>query len=305
MSQGVKKGLLYLSYGTPRCEEDLIPYLTSIRGRIPTEAEVDSLRQRYDLIGSFQGGLSPLNDVTSRQGRALVDFLNAKDTSSDWVLYEGYKHLDPSIEDAVFSMAEAGIREAVAIVAAPFYSSMGTADYGRRAQAKAAELGVKLAIVDAWWQHASFLACWQEALKALPEAQGSRYYILAAHSIPAVAREMRDPYVTDIEAFGDALATSMGLSDYQVAWQSAPPRGQWLTPKVDRVIEEALAQGFQEIVLVPIGFITEHLEVLYDDDVVYREKIEKAGATYYRPMMPNDREQLVGAMASAVDGVKE
>lgn len=294
-------GLLYLSYGTPRSEEEIIPYLTSIRGRQPSQPELSSLKRRYDIIGSFEGGFSPLNEATHKQGQALETYLNAR--GGNYRLYEGYKHLTPSIEEAVEAMHRDGIEEAVLVAASPFYSALGTADYGRRAKAVADRYGMTIYRVDAWWNNLAFITCWQESIKALG-APGDAYYIFSAHSLPQEIVTMGDPYVEDVGTAAKRLAQGLGLDHYCQAWQSAPPRGRWMEPKVDQVIQKALDQGYKHIVIIPLGFITEHLEVLYDDDVVYREQIEAGGAHYYRPSMPNDSALLIESMASAVACVK-
>lgn len=301
IQQHMPKGLLYLSYGTPRSREEIIPYLRSICGRQPSEQEVASLQNRYDLIGSFQGGLSPLNAMTSRQGQALVDYLNGQ--GDNYRLYEGYKHVEPSIETAVEAMYQDGIREGIVINAAPFFSQLGTLDYGRRATLVAESFGIKLYVIQSWWQSPEFLTCWKEALHSLTLSRDA-FFIMAAHSVPARAEALGDPYVADIGCFAHDLAVEAGAFPYQQAWQSAPPRGQWMQPSVADVIDQALAQGYKDIVLVPIGFIADHLEVLYDDDMIYRKQIEEAGGRYYRPPMPNDRELLIQSMASAVVSVR-
>lgn len=301
IQEHMPKGLLYLSYGTPRTQEEIIPYLTSIRGRQPSDQEIDSLRQRYECIGSFIGGLSPLNGLTSRQGQALVDCLNRQ--GGHYRLYEGYKHLEPSIETALETMYKDGIREAIVINAVPFFSQLGTADYGRRATAAAQSLGLELKVISSWWEQPEFLACWKEALQSLALSDRA-FYVMAAHSVPAQALELGDPYVADVARFSECLAGALGLENYEQAWQSAPPRGRWMQPAVAHVIDRALGQGYKHIVLVPVGFIADHLEVLYDDDVLYRQQIESAGGHYYRPPMPNDRELLIQSMASAVASVR-
>ena len=142
-------GLLVMAYGTPYKESDIEPYYTDIRhGKKPTEAELEDLKERYKAIG----GLSPLAGMTNRQAEAICDGLNQAYDDKEFKLYIGLKHIHPFIEDAVESMHEDGIEEAVTVVLAPHYSSFSVGSYNERAQKAAAPYDIKLTHVEHYYQ---------------------------------------------------------------------------------------------------------------------------------------------------------
>lgn len=331
---GIKTALLYLSYGTPRSEADLLPYMTSIRrGHQPSHSELEEVAKRYQEIGCFREGLSPLNQITTQQGQALVARLNQGRKESSWCLYQGYQHMSPTIEEALEAICEEGVDRVVVLLAAPFSSVLGTRAYVERVKTKAKGLGISPIIVENWWKEETFSQYWvsalvscfkgevfsnlgQEAFMGVNQDKAaltqSVQLILSAHSLPALAKSMGDSYMDSLAQCGQGIITRLearlglevGQLSWSLAWQSAARRGEWLSPRVEDVIDRALAGGRRHIVIVPIGFISNHLEVLYDNDVLHKNYIEIGGGCYYRPPMPNEAPLLIEAMASAVEAVK-
>lgn len=309
-------GLLVMDYGTPTAEADLMPYYTSIRrGYAPTEAEVAVLKKRYEAIG----GLSPLGALTEGQAKLLAKQLNEHSDDVSYELYIGHKHMPPFIEDAVTAMGEAGITKAVAIVMAPYFSLFATASYFERAKRRAARYQMEIREVAAWNEEPEFLAYWHQALETtLVETVGllSRTdssnsleitnpaevgVIFTAHSLPYHVIHMGDTYPEAVQATAKRIAASVGLTTYEMAWQSAGVRGDWLTPDVATVTREVVARdNVKAVVYVPIGFVCDHLEILYDNDIACRALCEELGVAYKRVPMPNTDTLFVKAMAQAV-----
>lgn len=315
-------GLLVMDYGTPTAEADLMPYYTSIRrGYAPTEAEVAVLKKRYEAIG----GLSPLGALTEGQAKLLAKQLNEHSDDVSYELYIGHKHMPPFIEDAVTAMGEAGITKAVAIVMAPYFSLFATASYFERAKRRAARYQMEIREVAAWNEEPEFLAYWHQALETtLAETVGllSRTdssnsseitnsaevrnpaevgVIFTAHSLPYHVIHMGDTYPEAVQATAKRIAASVGLTTYEMAWQSAGVRGDWLTPDVATVTREVVARdNVKAVVYVPIGFVCDHLEILYDNDIACRALCDELGVAYKRVPMPNTDALFVKAMAQAV-----
>lgn len=321
-------GLLVMDYGTPTAEADLMPYYTSIRrGYAPTEAEVAVLKKRYEAIG----GLSPLGALTEGQAELLAKQLNEHSDDVSYELYIGHKHMPPFIEDAVTAMGEAGITKAVAIVMAPYFSLFATASYFERAKRRAARYQMEIREVAAWNEEPEFLAYWHQALETtLAETVGLLRrtdssnssditnsvetaipaettnpaevgVIFTAHSLPYHVIHMGDTYPEAVQATAKRIAASVGLRTYEMAWQSAGVRGDWLTPDVATVTRKVVARdNVKAVVYVPIGFVCDHLEILYDNDIACRAHCDELGVAYKRVPMPNTDALFVKAMAQAV-----
>lgn len=296
-------GLLVMDYGTPNCEADLMPYYTSIRrGYAPTEAEVAVLKKRYDAIG----GLSPLAAITEGQAELLAKQLNEHSDDVSYELFIGHKHMPPFIEDAVSTMGEAGITKAVAIVMAPYFSLFATASYFERAKRRAARYGMTICEVSAWNEEPEFSAYWHQALQTTlaavqTETPDQIGVIFTAHSLPYHVIHMGDIYPEAVAATAKRIAESVGLTSYELAWQSAGVRGDWLTPDVETVTREIVTKNdVKAVVYVPIGFVCDHLEILYDNDIACRALCDELKVTYERVPMPNADELFVKAMAQAV-----
>ena len=296
-------GLLVMDYGTPNCEADLMPYYTSIRrGYAPTEAEVAVLKKRYDAIG----GLSPLAAITEGQAELLAKQLNEHSDDVSYELFIGHKHMPPFIEDAVSTMGEAGITKAVAIVMAPYFSLFATASYFERAKRRAARYGMTICEVSAWNEEPEFSAYWHQALQTTlaavqTETPDQIGVIFTAHSLPYHVIHMGDTYPEAVAATAKRIAESVGLTSYELAWQSAGVRGDWLTPDVETVTREIVTKNdVKAVVYVPIGFVCDHLELLYDNDIACRALCDELKVTYERVPMPNADELFVKAMAQAV-----
>ena len=296
-------GLLVMDYGTPNCEADLMPYYTSIRrGYAPTEAEVAVLKKRYDAIG----GLSPLAAITEGQAELLAKQLNEHSDDVSYELFIGHKHMPPFIEDAVSTMGEAGITKAVAIVMAPYFSLFATASYFERAKRRAARYGMTICEVSAWNEEPEFSAYWHQALQTTlaavqTETPDQIGVIFTAHSLPYRVVRVGDTYPEAVAATAKRIAQSVGLTSYELAWQSAGVRGDWLTPDVETVTREIVTKNdVKAVVYVPIGFVCDHLEILYDNDIACRALCDELKVTYERVPMPNADELFVKAMAQAV-----
>ena len=304
-----KKGLLFLSYGSPLSKEDLVPYMTSIRhGRVPTEGEIANLTRRYDVIDQWSN--LELQHMAEHQYKTLMTLLPTMPSAI------GYLHMKPSIAEAVDSLVHQGVEHIIAIVTAPFFTSLGTGAYEKQVQAAIGKHGaVTFDFIRSWWDQPAFTEYWQTAVadcvKSEHEDNAAKselvdtsiediFVIFSAHSIPLIDNHGGDSYAFALHESAKEIAEHCKLSKWTVAWQSAAPHGQWLGPTVEDAINQALQTGATHIAFVPFGFVSNHVEVLYDNDVECKELVENGGAIYLRAQMPNCNETFLQAMASAI-----
>ena len=289
-----KKGLLFLSYGSPLSKDDLVPYMTSIRrGRVPTEEEIVNLTKRYDTIGQWEN--IELQTMAECQYRTLLTLLPTMPSAI------GFLHMKPSIADAVDSLVQQGVEHIIAIVTAPFFTALGTGAYEKQVQAAISNYdNVTFDFIRSWWDQPTFKEYWVKALSNCVNINKDLFVIFSAHSIPLINNHGGDSYALALEESSKEIAEYCKLPNWTVAWQSAAPHGQWLGPTVEDAINEALQTGADRIVFVPFGFVSNHVEVLYDNDVECKELVEAKGATYMRAPMPNCNETFLQAMASAI-----
>ena len=316
-----KKGLLFLSYGSPLSKDDLVPYMTSIRrGRVPTEAEITNLTKRYDTIGQWEN--IKLQTMAECQYKALLTLLPTMPSAI------GFLHMKPSIADAVDSLVQQGVEHIIAIVTAPFFTALGTGAYEKQVQSAISNHdNVTFDFIRSWWDQPTFKEYWVKTVSecvnndksecvdsvtsvyvdstnsecAVVDANGKDVFVVfSAHSIPLINNHGGDSYALALEESAKEIAEHCKLPKWTVAWQSAAPHGQWLGPTVEDAINEALQTGADRIVFVPFGFVSNHVEVLYDNDVECKELVEVEGATYMRAPMPNCNEIFLQAMASAI-----
>jgi ferrochelatase len=289
-----KKGLLFLSYGSPLSKDDLVPYMTSIRrGRVPTKEEIANLTKRYDTIGQWEN--VELQTMAECQYRTLLTLLLTMPSAI------GFLHMKPSIADAVDSLVQQGVEHIIAIVTAPFFTALGTGAYEKQVQAAISNYdNVTFDFIRSWWDQPTFKEYWVKAVSNCVNINKDLFVVFSAHSIPLINNHGGDSYALALEESAKEIAEHCKLPKWTVAWQSAAPHGQWLGPTVEDAINEALQTGADRIVFVPFGFVSNHVEVLYDNDVECKELVETEGATYMRAPMPNCNETFLQAMASAI-----
>jgi protoporphyrin/coproporphyrin ferrochelatase len=300
-----KMGLLVMAYGTPYQVDDIERYYTHIRhGRKPTAEMLEDLRNRYESIG----GLSPLAKVTNEQAKKLEEHLNQIQDEIEFKMYLGLKHIEPFIEDAVKQMHNDGIEEAVSIVLAPHFSTFSIKSYNGRAAEEAEKLGgLKITSIDSWYDEPKFISHWVKKVKDIyqqmpQEEKENAMLIVSAHSLPEKILQFGDPYPNQLKETADLIAEYAGVDKYEIGWQSAGNTPEpWLGPDVQDLTRElAKEHQYKAFVYVPVGFVCEHLEVLYDNDYECKVVTDEVGASYYRPKMPNADPEFIDALATVV-----
>lgn len=298
-------GLLVMAYGTPRTPEEIEPYYTHIRhGRKPPEELLQDLKDRYQAIG----GVSPLARITEEQAAELEKKLNERFPDKTFKRYLGLKHISPFIEDAVTDMHRDGIERAVSIVLAPHYSTFSVKSYNGRAQEKAKQLGgPAIYSVESWYDEPKFINYWAEQIKktlsGIPEQEQEKTVVIfSAHSLPEKILQAGDPYPKQLEESADLIARAAGIRHYAVGWQSEGNTPEpWIGPDVQDLTRDLFKnEGYTSFVYCPVGFVADHLEVLYDNDYECKVVTDELGANYYRPEMPNAKPEFIDALADVI-----
>jgi len=297
--------VLLMAYGTPRHPEEIEAYYTDIRrGRPPTPEALADLVARYDAIG----GISPLAQLTEAQRDALQAALDER-APDTYRVDLGLKHADPKIEEATEALLADGAERIVGLVLAPHYSSYSIGQYLGRARAVAEPAGVPVGGVDSWATEPAFIdfisADLERRLEAVPT--GSRV-LFTAHSLPQRIIDGGDPYPDELRATAVAVAERLGLEegrDWSIAWQSAGRTPEpWIGPDILEVIDSlADAGSVPGVVVSAVGFVADHLEVLYDLDIEAANRAAARGLAFARTACVNDDAAVMGALADRVISV--
>lgn len=298
-------GLLVMAYGTPYKEEDIERYYTHIRrGRKPSPEALEDLQNRYEAIG----GISPLAKITLQQMESLEKRLNEVQDEIEFKAYLGLKHIEPFVEDAVEAMHKDGIKEAVSIVLAPHFSTFSVKSYNGRAKETAEKLGGPIIhSVESWYSEPKFIQYWATRVKQTfdlidEEKRQKAVLIVSAHSLPEKIIAAGDPYPNQLQETADLIAQAAGIEHYEIGWQSAGNTPEpWIGPDVQNLTRELYEEkGYTSFVYTPVGFIADHLEVLYDNDYECKVVTDEIGADYYRPEMPNAQPEFIDGLATVV-----
>ncbi|MDO9176253.1 MAG: ferrochelatase [Actinomycetota bacterium] len=298
--------VLLMAYGTPRTREEIEPYYTDIRrGRAPTPEQLADLTARYEALG----GTSPLAARTEAQRDALQVALDAAAPGRYHVTL-GLKHAEPKIEGAVDSLAAQGFRHIVALVLAPHYSSFSIGQYLDRARAAAEPHGITVTGIESWATEPAFVEFIAADLRAKLAAMPANTKVLfTAHSLPQRIIDAGDPYPDELRATAEAVAAAVGLgqwSNWAIAWQSAGRTPEpWLGPDILQVIDELAdaehdAGGPRGVVVSAVGFVADHLEVLYDLDIEAAARAAQHGLAFARTACVNADAGVMAALAQRV-----
>ena len=298
--------VLMMAYGSPESLDEMEAYLLDVRGGRPTPpALVEEISHRYALIG----GRSPLLELTRKQADALESLLNQSKPKGypDFRTYLGMRHWQPRIAGAVSQIAADGIRQVVALVMAPHSSRMSTGMYFARLEEAIADQGLDLQVIpiDSWHNSPGFIeAIASRAMDALQHFEsGQPYIVFTAHSLPTRILQQGDPYDTQLRETADLVAERLGWTAdrwefcYQSAGQSPEP---WLGPQIEEVVVRLARSGKKELLVVPVGFVCDHVEVLYDIDIAAKGLAAQHGAHLERSASLNDSPLLIGALAELV-----
>src|SRR5262245_17339640 len=268
-----RTGVLLMAHGTPSSLDEMPAYLTIVRGgRVPSAELVEEMRHNYQAIG----GRSPLTDLTLAQGAALRQRLGP-----EVPVAVGMRNWAPYIKDALAELAAAGVSRVIGIPLAPQFSLLSVGKYFDAANA-ALPAGITLERVDSFHLHPLLVDAFAERVQsARPRADET--IVFTAHSLPVRVIAAGDPYAKEVEATAAAVAARAGVSNFHVAYQSAGRTPEpWIGPDVGTLVGELATSGAHAFLIVPIGFVCDHTEILFDIDVQAKAAATAAGATLCR-----------------------
>jgi ferrochelatase len=283
----VSAAIVLMAYGSPERIEDVPAYYADIRGGRPIRPELlEELTGRYRRLGIEDR--NPLNEITERTRAALEHELGLP-------VFTGMKHWTPRIADAVETAVAGGAETIVGLVLAPHYSRMSIGGY--RAQLEEA-LGDRseLLFVERWHDEAALVEFWAKRLRG-----SDAHVVFTAHSLPARILGEGDPYKDELLETSRLIADAAGTQDWSFSFQSESQTGEpWLGPDILDHLEALRAEGITHVLLAPIGFVADHLEIRWDLDTEAQEKASEIGMQLDRAQMPNDDPAFVAVLAGIV-----
>jgi ferrochelatase len=289
-------GLLVMHYGTPASLEEIPAYYTHIRrGRAPSDEQLKDLTDRYLAIG----GPSPLRAISERQANSIREGLERRGLKAN--LYIGQKHASPFILDAVAQMAQDGIERAVALVLAPHFSTFSVAEYRKYAFGARDELAqsMKIDLIERWGTLPALIDALARRVSAASEDLDldKTLVLFTAHSLPERIVQAGDPYREELMETSRLVAEKASLPNWKFAFQSSSQTGEpWLGPDILDVIDEN-AGRYQAIVACTVGFVSEHLEVLYDLGIEARERCAERQVEFRLAETIGDDPHVMDALA--------
>ena len=283
----MKAAVVLMAYGSPERLSDVPAYYADIRGgRSIAPQHLADLVERYRRLGIEDS--SPLNAITEETRAALEDELELP-------VFTGMKHWKPRIADAAQSALAAGAGEVVGLVLAPHYSALSIAGY--REQLERALAGrAELRFVESWHDEPGFVELLADRVRG-----ADAHAVFTAHSLPARILELGDPYKAQLLETSRLVAESAGLHEWSFSFQSESPTGEpWLGPDILDHLESLRRQGVERVLVCPVGFVSDHLEIRWDLDVEAQEKAAELGLRLERIEMPNADPVFVRTLAGIV-----
>jgi protoporphyrin/coproporphyrin ferrochelatase len=281
----VKPAIVLMAYGSPAHAKDIRPYLEDIReGRPVSDAAVEELTERYQRIG----GRSPLDNATEGQRAALERELGVP-------VFVGMKHWRPRIAEAVEQALAGDADPIVGLVLAPHYSRLSVQGYRERLEA-ALRGRAELRFVESWHTHEPYLDVLADRVR-----DSEAHVVFTAHSLPARILDEGDPYRDQLLETSQLVAERAGLDSWSFAFQSESKTGEpWLGPDILDELGSLHAKGVERVLICPIGFVSDHLEILWDLDVEAVERAAELGLDLERIDSLNDNAAFIRGLADLV-----
>jgi ferrochelatase len=296
--------VLLMAMGGPDKLEHVEAYLREVRGGRPTPPElVEAITERYRLTG----GKSPVLDIMREVASKLEERLNSKGHKR-YRVHVGFRHWHPFIKDTYANLLREHPALLIGVCMAPQYSAMSVGAYLYQVEVARATLGGTFPVVyvTSWQEHPLFIAAIVDSIRAaltrFPEEERAHVPLLfTAHSLPARILKMKDPYPDHVKATMSAVCRALGPVTAHLAYQSQGASSEpWLGPTVEDMLDELAARGHRHVLVVPIGFVSDHLEVLYDIDIALKQHAAERGMRLERIAMLNSSPLLIEILASIV-----
>ena len=295
-------GVLVMAYGTPGAPEEIEPYYTRIRhGHPPTPELLDDLIRRYDAIG----GISPLAKLTRDQVDGIEAALEVV-APGGYLVRFGAKYTEPSIEAAAEELA-ASCDLVIGLVLTPHQASLGSMQYHERAALGFRGTSVPYVAIPSWYDLPAFASLQGDRLNAAllkltPQQRENAHVLFTAHSLPEKILETGDPYPDQVRHSGELIAAAAGVRTWSVAWQSAGrTRDPWIGPSILDELPRLEAEGASAVIACAVGFVSDHLEVLFDLDVEAMKVADDLKLAFGRTESLNADPAFIAVLVSAIE----
>lgn len=300
--------VLFLAFGGPESLDDVKPFVMNVlssRGRTPDEAQIDLIIERYKLIG----GKSPLLEITRSQAEALERV--SSETDNPIKVYLGMRHWHPFIKDTLEEINNDGVDKVLALTLAPHNSKAVIGGYIQAVEKALEEIehDIKLSYVKNWHTHPLFLEALKEKIDEglssfSSEDRKNVQLIFSVHSLPARLVQ-DDPYVEQVKETINGVLKLIDQTERPIQWQLAYQSkgggpGEWLGPDIESVLKMLAERGDKNVLLIPVGFVSDHVEILYDIDILAKEAAESLGINFKRTSSLNDSPKFIEALATIV-----
>lgn len=297
-------GIFLMAHGVAKDIQDIPRYYAHIRGGRPTNPAVEEeLIERYQAIG----GHSPLVEITASLAERLESVLARRHGADFARVGYGFRHCEPYIQDVVAGLSQnPAVTELTGLILAPHYSDMSVGAYIRAGEAADVARGLPRRYILSWHTEPSLIDLLagrvEEALSELGPAGTEATVLFTAHSLPERIVATGDPYPDQLRETADLVARKLSLRRYGVGWQSAGrTEDPWLGPDVLTRIRELAGEGASGVVVCPCGFVSDHLEVLFDLDIEARDVAQEAGVPFARTRSLNDDPAFAEVLADVIE----
>ncbi|MDG7011134.1 MAG: ferrochelatase [Nitrososphaerota archaeon] len=293
------KGILVMAYGGPTSLDQVEPYYTHIRGgRKPSPEQLEELISRYRAIG----GSSPLLGITERQAAGLEKALRSRGGA---VVFAGMKHSPPFIGDVMKDAGARGVTELLCVALAPHYSSISIGGYRRAVEEANQKLDppMKVTFVKSWHSNPKLISMWAGRVKEAGRTAGAEAsLVFSAHSLPERIIREGDPYKDQLLESSRLIAEKAGVQDWSFTFQSQSKTGEpWLGPDILDHLESLYEKGRRRFISAPVGFVSDHLEILYDIDIEAQGWARRRGAELVRCESPNDTAEMTSCLVEIAE----
>jgi ferrochelatase len=289
--------IILIALGGPRSLDEVGPFMTAFMGRPAPPTVVSTIADRYKLIG----GKSPLPEMVKIQAKALETELGG-----NYRVYEGFRYSKPTVAESFDRAIANGARRVIALSMSPFATEVTTGAYRSACEGLGSGETCPLFIAS-WHNHPLFIQAWQEKVfqglkRFATEQQEQTVVIFTSHSIPVRYITAGDPYQHQVEETVKLVVDRLGIRNWRIAWQSKGTRTTepWIQPEVEPTLDRIAQQGYKAVLEVPIGFTCDHMETLYDIDIVHRAHAEKLGLNFERADSLNTSPLFIEALADIV-----
>jgi ferrochelatase len=289
--------IILIALGGPRSLDEVGPFMAAFMGRPAPPPVIQAVVERYKLIG----GKSPLPEIVHAQAAALE-----KNLGSGYRVYDGFRYSTPTVADSYERAMKDGARRVIALSMSPFATEVTTGAYRSACEGLGSGETCPLFIAS-WHNNPLFIEAWAEKVRngvhALPADLHDRLAVVfTSHSIPVRYIRAGDPYQKQVQEAVHLVVGQTGLTNWRIAWQSKGARATepWIEPEVEPTLDRLAQEGFRAVLEVPIGFTCDHMETLYDIDIVHRAHAKKLGLEFIRAESLNTSPLFIKALADIV-----